>query len=74
MFMCCGFGTNMGLHSDMTSPVYYVPALPPESFRGVPFIHAPPPMFFPAPDPQLRNMLVNQIHYYFRYFSVVGLF
>ncbi|KAJ4964135.1 hypothetical protein NE237_024074 [Protea cynaroides] len=60
------FGNPMGF-PDMTSPVYYVPAPHPDSLRGVPFIaHAPPPaIYFPAPDPQLRDMLVKQIEYYF---------
>ncbi|XP_042507802.1 la-related protein 1C [Macadamia integrifolia] len=60
------FGNPMGF-PDMTSPVYYVPAPHPDSLRGVPFIaHVPPPaIFFPAPDPQLRAVLVKQIDYYF---------
>ncbi|KAJ4967142.1 hypothetical protein NE237_018991 [Protea cynaroides] len=60
------FGNPMGF-PDMTSPVYYVPAPHPDSLRSVPFIaHVPPPaIFFPAPDPQLRAMLVKQIDYYF---------
>ncbi|XP_010266026.1 PREDICTED: la-related protein 1C-like isoform X2 [Nelumbo nucifera] len=59
------FGNPMGF-PDVTSPVYYVPAPPPEPFRGVPFIHhTPPPMFFPTLDPQLCAMLVRQIDYYF---------
>nr|DAD46736.1 TPA_asm: hypothetical protein HUJ06_016673 [Nelumbo nucifera] len=59
------FGGPMGF-PDMTSPVFFVPASP--GMSGMPFIpHPPPPhaMFFPAPDPQLRAMLVRQIDYYF---------
>ncbi|KAF8410392.1 hypothetical protein HHK36_002921 [Tetracentron sinense] len=60
------FGYPMG-YPDMTSSMYYLPGLPPESPRGVPFFtHAlPPAMFFPAMDLQLRTSLVNQIDFYF---------
>ncbi|XP_071923455.1 la-related protein 1B-like isoform X1 [Coffea arabica] len=52
---------------DMAPPFMYVPALPPESFRGMPFIaQAPPaPMFFPVMDPPLPALIVKQIDYYF---------
>lgn len=66
-FLNLQHGSPMGL-TDMSSPIYIVPSLPPESFRGFPFIpHAPPPptMLFPAPDPSLPTLLVNQIDYYF---------
>lgn len=58
------FHNQMG-YPEMSSPVYYVQPLPPESFTGVPFVtHAPPPpVFFPMPD--LPTMIVNQIDYYF---------
>ncbi|KAF8405437.1 hypothetical protein HHK36_010343 [Tetracentron sinense] len=59
------FGNPMGF-SDM-SPLYYVPALSPESLRSVPFVgHASPPaLFVPLPDPHLCAMLVKQIDFYF---------
>ncbi|XAR61625.1 hypothetical protein NMG60_11016093 [Bertholletia excelsa] len=61
------YGTPMGF--DMASPLFYVPALPPESFRSVPFIaNGPPPappMFYPVMDVHLPNKLVEQIDYYF---------
>ncbi|KAL3514804.1 hypothetical protein ACH5RR_027521 [Cinchona calisaya] len=52
---------------DMASPYMYVPTLPPENFRGMPFIaQAPPaPMFFPVMDPPLPALIVKQIDYYF---------
>ncbi|KAL3505424.1 hypothetical protein ACH5RR_035265 [Cinchona calisaya] len=52
---------------DMASPFMYVPRLPPESFRGMPFIaQAPPaPMFFPVMDPPLPALIIKQIEYYF---------
>ncbi|CAK9178392.1 unnamed protein product [Ilex paraguariensis] len=54
---------------DLPSPYYYVPTLPPDSFRGVSLVpHAPPPpppMFFSVLDPPLPALLVNQIDYYF---------
>ncbi|XWS29167.1 hypothetical protein CRYUN_Cryun24cG0005200 [Craigia yunnanensis] len=59
------FGTRMGF-PELASHVYFVPAPPPESLRGVPFpMHQ---MFFPAPEPQdlqLHARIVNQIDYYF---------
>ncbi|TYI88779.1 hypothetical protein E1A91_D03G006900v1 [Gossypium mustelinum] len=60
------FGTPMG-YPDLTS-LYVVPAAPPESLRGLPFVAPMPPMFFPPPEPldnQLHARIVNQIDYYF---------
>ncbi|CAK9143844.1 unnamed protein product [Ilex paraguariensis] len=57
---------------DMVGPFYYLPTLPPDSFRGVPFVaHGspppppPPPMFYPLVDLSLPALLLNQIDYYF---------
>ncbi|XP_077246657.1 la-related protein 1C-like [Tasmannia lanceolata] len=60
------FGNPMGF-PEMSSPLYYFPAPPPETHQGVPFVtHTPPSaMFFPTLDPQLRPKLVKQIDYYF---------
>lgn len=58
------FGGPLGF-PELASPVYYVQPPPPESLRGVPFIAPMPPVFFPAPDPQLHTRIVNQIDYYF---------
>ncbi|KAK9271245.1 hypothetical protein L1049_026835 [Liquidambar formosana] len=60
------FGNPIGF-PEMTSPVYIIPALPSESFRGMPFVTPPPPpaMYYPFPDPHLPTLLVNQIEYYF---------
>ncbi|PIA24753.1 hypothetical protein AQUCO_44200001v1, partial [Aquilegia coerulea] len=45
------FGNPLGF-PDMASPLYYVPAHPHESLRGVPFFHAAPfTMILPGPDP-----------------------
>lgn len=52
---------------------YYVAGPPPDPLRGMPFVAAPippPAMYFTAPDPQLHSKIVNQIDYYFRYFSL----
>ncbi|KAE8707770.1 putative Basic-leucine zipper transcription factor family protein [Hibiscus syriacus] len=60
------FGTPMG-YSELTS-LYVVPAPPPESFRGMPFVAPIAPVFFPAPesqDSQLHTRIMNQIDYYF---------
>ncbi|PIA27804.1 hypothetical protein AQUCO_07500018v1 [Aquilegia coerulea] len=58
------FGNPLGF-PDMASPLYYVPAHPHESLRGVPFFHAAPfTMILPGPDP-VRTMLTKQIEYYF---------
>ncbi|XP_048230056.1 la-related protein 1C isoform X2 [Ricinus communis] len=57
------FGSPIGFHA---SPVYYVPGPPPDPLRGVPFVAATmPPMYFPAPDPQLQQQIMTQIEYYF---------
>lgn len=57
------FGNPMGF--DMASPFLYVPALPPEPFRGAPLIPHATPMFFPVMDPPLPTLILNQIEYYF---------
>ncbi|MBA0608219.1 hypothetical protein Godav_020461 [Gossypium davidsonii] len=60
------FGTPMG-YPELAS-LYMVPAAPPESLRGLPFVAPMSPMFFPAPEPhdnQLHASIVNQIDYYF---------
>lgn len=53
----------------------YIPTLPLEPIRGMPFIsHAPhPAMFIPVAEssmPPLPSLIVNQIDYYFRYIYV----
>lgn len=59
----------------------YVPPMPPETFRTMPMVPPPPPVMFPPanenplPNPNLSpnplpNMIVNQIDYYFRLFSL----
>eukprot|EP00257_Ricinus_communis_P022368 XP_015582075.1 la-related protein 1C [Ricinus communis] len=59
------FGSPIGFH-EIASPVYYVPGPPPDPLRGVPFVAATmPPMYFPAPDPQLQQQIMTQIEYYF---------
>ncbi|XP_007046622.2 PREDICTED: la-related protein 1C [Theobroma cacao] len=61
------FGTPMGF-PELPSHVYLLPAPPPESLRGVPFVAPMPQVFFPAPEPQdhqLHARIVNQIDYYF---------
>ncbi|KAK8569317.1 hypothetical protein V6N13_107155 [Hibiscus sabdariffa] len=61
------FGTRMGF-PELASQVYIIPAPPPESLRGVPFVAPMPPVFFPArepPDHQLHVKIGNQIDYYF---------
>ncbi|KAK3016589.1 hypothetical protein RJ639_005862 [Escallonia herrerae] len=54
---------------DMSSQFIYVPALPPEPFRGMPLVaHGPPPpppMFVSLPGPTLPTLVVDQIDYYF---------
>ncbi|POO00809.1 Transcriptional repressor poly-beta-hydroxybutyrate-responsive [Trema orientale] len=53
------YGTPpMGFPGDLGPPVVYV-AHPP------PFVAPMPPVFIPAPDPQLHSKIVNQIDYYF---------
>ncbi|KAK9164562.1 hypothetical protein Syun_005464 [Stephania yunnanensis] len=47
------------------SPLYFFPAPPPDSMRGVPYVHAAPFMIVPPAEPQLRSMITNQIDYYF---------
>ncbi|PKA54046.1 hypothetical protein AXF42_Ash016211 [Apostasia shenzhenica] len=59
--------SNMGFPDF--SPFYYLPTTPnPELLRGFPFgppsASPPPVMFWPAPDP-MRDVLLNQIEYYF---------
>ncbi|KAJ6829565.1 la-related protein 1C isoform X1 [Iris pallida] len=50
---------------EMSSPIVYVaPHLAPEALRGVSPFAAPPPIYFPALDPQ-RAQLLKQIDYYF---------
>ncbi|KAK9108676.1 hypothetical protein Sjap_016736 [Stephania japonica] len=62
------FGNTIGFHG-VTTPLYYALPLSHKSIRGVPSIHAPPPtpppIFFPAPHPQLLVSLLFQIDYYF---------
>lgn len=61
------FGSPMGF-PELTPPLYYVPAPPPDPLRPpVPFVApiTPHPMFFPAHDPQLHSNIVTQIDYYF---------
>lgn len=53
----------------------YIPTLPLEPIRGMPFVsHAPhPTMFIPVAEssmPPLPSLIVNQIDYYFRYIYV----
>ncbi|EEF52768.1 lupus la ribonucleoprotein, putative [Ricinus communis] len=44
----------------------YIPALPLEPYRGVPFIaHPPSPVMMPVSEPPLPDILVRQIEYYF---------
>lgn len=45
----------------------YIPTLPMEPFRGVPFMThtAAPAMIVPVPEPPLPAMLIHQIEYYF---------
>ncbi|XP_039069671.1 la-related protein 1C-like isoform X2 [Hibiscus syriacus] len=60
------FGTPMG-YPELTS-LYVVPAPPPDSFRGMPFVAPMAPVFFPAPEPQdsqLHTRIMKQIDYYF---------
>ncbi|XP_052190555.1 la-related protein 1B-like isoform X2 [Diospyros lotus] len=65
--------SNHMVYPDIASQVIYVqaplppPPPPPESHGGVAFIPPIPPqaMYFPMPDPQLKNKIVNQINYYF---------
>ncbi|GKV45096.1 hypothetical protein SLEP1_g52218 [Rubroshorea leprosula] len=45
--------------------VYYVPAPTHPDPLSVPFITPIPPVFFPPPDLQLHDRIVNQIDYYF---------
>nr|KJB43282.1 hypothetical protein B456_007G191700 [Gossypium raimondii] len=61
------FGTPVG-YPELASQFYFIPAPPPESLRGVPFVAPMPPVLFPAPEPpdrQLHANIVNQIDYYF---------
>ncbi|KAK8694536.1 hypothetical protein V6N13_072085 [Hibiscus sabdariffa] len=61
------FGSPMGF-PELASQVYFIPAPPPESLRGVSFVAPMPPVFFPArepPDHQLHVKIGNQIDYYF---------
>ncbi|KAK8673310.1 hypothetical protein V6N13_111656 [Hibiscus sabdariffa] len=61
------FGTPMGYPGEMAS-LYVVPAAPPDSLRGLPFVAPMAPVFFPGPEPhdiQLYASIVNQIDYYF---------
>ncbi|XVF15963.1 hypothetical protein REPUB_Repub09cG0201100 [Reevesia pubescens] len=61
------FGTHMGF-PEFPSHVYIVPAHPPESPRGMPYVGQMSPVFFPPPEPQdhqLQARIVNQIDYYF---------
>ncbi|PON93943.1 Transcriptional repressor poly-beta-hydroxybutyrate-responsive [Trema orientale] len=65
-FMARPFGNPMGFQD-----IVYMPTLPYEPIRPVPYIgHPPPPppppaMFFPVAEPSLPTLLVNQIDYYF---------
>lgn len=56
----------------MPSPFIYVPPMPPESFRTMPIVPPPlPPMIFPpANENPLTNMIIKQIDFYFRLFSL----
>ncbi|CAI9777911.1 unnamed protein product [Fraxinus pennsylvanica] len=56
------FPGQMGF--DMSSPIIYIPTLPPESFRPMPIMPPPPPMLFATSDP-LPSLIVKQIDYYF---------
>ncbi|GMI68219.1 La related protein 1c [Hibiscus trionum] len=61
------FGTPMGYPGEMAS-LYMIPAAPPDSLRGLPFVAPMSPVFFPGPEPhdnQLHANIVNQIDYYF---------
>lgn len=61
------FGTPVG-YPELASQFYFIPAPPPESLRGVPFVAPMRPVLFPAPEPpdrQLHANIVNQIDYYF---------
>lgn len=58
------------LMSLFFSEFVYIPTLPLEPMRGMPFIsQAPhPAMFIPVAESPLPSLIVNQIDYYFRYF------
>ncbi|MBA0859805.1 hypothetical protein Goshw_011019 [Gossypium schwendimanii] len=61
------YGTPVG-YPELASQFYFIPAPPPESLRGVPFVAPMPQVLFPAPEPpdrQLHANIVNQIDYYF---------
>jgi len=57
---------NPIMYPEMPSQFIYVPAPPPDSFRGMPVVAQLPPhaMFYPIPD-QLRPRIMSQIDYYF---------
>ncbi|KAL0347476.1 UNVERIFIED_CONTAM: La-related protein 1B [Sesamum calycinum] len=58
------FPGQMGF--DMAAPLFYVPTMPPESFRPMPLVPPPPPMLFPpANENSLTNLIVKQIDFYF---------
>ncbi|KAL0432330.1 UNVERIFIED_CONTAM: La-related protein 1C [Sesamum latifolium] len=58
------FPGQMGF--DMAAPLFYVPTMPPESFRPMPLVPPPPPMIFPpANENSLTHMIVKQIDFYF---------
>ncbi|KAL3634307.1 hypothetical protein CASFOL_021361 [Castilleja foliolosa] len=52
---------------DMASPpFFYVPTMPPESFRAMPPVPSPLPMHFtPSIESSLTQLIVNQIDFYF---------
>ncbi|KAG8377963.1 hypothetical protein BUALT_Bualt08G0088500 [Buddleja alternifolia] len=43
-------------------PFFYLPTMPPESYRPMPMVPPQPPMVFPPPN---ENPIVKQIDYYF---------
>ncbi|XP_038720852.1 la-related protein 1C isoform X2 [Tripterygium wilfordii] len=46
-------------------PPFHAPMAFPESLRGMPLVAPIPPMFFPAPDPNIYSKIVQQINYWF---------
>ncbi|PIN04104.1 RNA-binding protein LARP/SRO9 [Handroanthus impetiginosus] len=52
---------------DMASQFFYVPTMPPESYRAMPIVPPPPPPmpFSPVSENSLNSMIVRQIDFYF---------